>query len=272
MGSLRRVNGLGRDAVVARLRRAGCVFAEEEADLLIAETTDPARLERLLSRREAGEPLEPLLGWVDFCGLRIVVEPGVFVPRQRSRLLVRLAADRARSGSASGSGTGSGSVVVDLCCGSGAVGAAVAAAVPSAEVFAADVDPVAVHCATRNLPADRVFRGDLFAALPASLRGRLDVVVANAPYVPTDAIDLMPPEARLHEPAVALDGGPDGTDVHRRIATAAPDWLAPGGWLLVETGLDQARTTSAAFAAAGLTADTVHSDELDATVVLGRLG
>ena len=140
------------------------------------------------------------------------------------------------------------------------------------EVFAADLDSVAVHCARRNLPADRVFRGDLFAALPTSLRGRLDVVAANAPYVPTGAIDLMPPEARLHEPAAALDGGPDGTDVHRRIATAAPDWLAPGGWLLVETGADQARITSAAFSAAGLTATTVHSDELDATVVLGRLG
>lgn len=276
LGSLRRVDDLGRDAVAARLRRAGCVFAEEEADLLIAEAPDLAHRERLVSRREAGEPLEPLLGWVDFGGLRIVIEPGVFVPRQRSRLLVRLAADRVRAHLSSSPsfvpGSGSGPVVLDLCCGSGAVGAAVAAAVPSAEVFAADVDPVAVHCATRNLPADRVFRGDLFAALPTPLRGRLDVVVANAPYVPTDAIDLMPPEARLHEPAAALDGGPDGTDVHRRIAAAAPDWLAPGGWLLVETGAAQARTTSAAFTAAGLTARTVHSDELDATVVLGRLG
>lgn len=95
--------------------------------------------------------------------------------------------------------------------------------------------------------------------------------MANAPYVPTDAIGMMPPEARLHEPLVALDGGADGLDVQRRIAGEAPLWLAPGGHLLIETSIRQAPTTAALFGLAGLSVKVVHSDEFDATVVLGKL-
>jgi release factor glutamine methyltransferase len=117
-----------------------------------------------------------------------------------------------------------------------------------------------------------VVDGDLYEALPATLRGRIDVLVANAPYVPTDAIGLMPPEARLHEARVALDGGTDGLDVQRRIADAAPLWLAPGGHLLVETSEQQAATTVEIFAQSGLVARVTSSDELDGTVVVGTLG
>jgi release factor glutamine methyltransferase len=245
------------DALVTRLRAAGCVFAEDEAALLLAAGGD---VDALVERRVAGEPLEQVLGWAEFCGLRFAVEPGVFVPRQRSRLLVREAAGRAAPGA----------VVLDLCCGTGAVGAAVAAAVPGVELHAADVDPAAVRCARRNVPG-QVYEGDLYDALPAALRGRVDVLVCNAPYVPTGAIALMPPEARDHERRAALDGGADGVAVQRRVAAGAPGWLAPGGWLLVETSDRQAQVTRAAFTAAGLRAEVVADEELAGTVVLGRL-
>jgi release factor glutamine methyltransferase len=162
-------------------------------------------------------------------------------------------------------------VVVDLCCGSGALGAAFAAAVEPAELHAADVDPTAVGCARENIGAagGLVYEGDLFDPLPASLRGRIDILMANVPYVPSEAVGMMPPEARLHEPLVALDGGEDGLDVARRVAAAAPQWLAPGGHLLVETGGEQAPRIAEVFAAGGLQPRVSTSDELGATVVTG---
>ncbi|MGH3826090.1 MAG: putative protein N(5)-glutamine methyltransferase, partial [Pseudonocardiaceae bacterium] len=162
-------------------------------------------------------------------------------------------------------------VVVDLCCGSGAVGAALVAALDRVELHAVDIDLAAVRCARRNLvPAGgQVYVGDLYEPLPAALRGRVDVLVANAPYVPTGAIRLLPPEARIHEPWVALDGGADGVDVQRRVAAAAPPWLAPGGCLLVETSKRQSPQTVDTFARNGLRLRVASSDELNATVVIG---
>jgi release factor glutamine methyltransferase len=246
-------------AVVARLRAAGCVFAEDEARLLQAAAPDAVALRALVDRRVAGEPLEHLLGWARFRGLRIQVDPGVFVPRRRTEFLVSEAVRVCRPGA----------LVVDLCCGSGAVGAALLAEVPGIELHAADVDPAAVVCAGRNLPGRPVHLGDLFDALPAGLRGRVDVLVANVPYVPTDAIALTPPEARLHEPAVALDGGGDGLEVARRVLADAPSWLAAGGAVLFEAGEDQVPAALAAVAAAGLTASVAEDDDRGATVVLG---
>lgn len=246
-----------------RLRAAGCVFAEDEARLLIAAAGTAADLDAMVQRRVDGVPLEHILGWAEFRGLRIAVEPGVFVPRRRTEFLVDRAvaviADRQRA------------VVVDLCCGSGAVGVAVCAAVAGVELHATDVDPVAVGCARRNVvPAGgAVYQGDLYDPLPATLRGRVDVLAVNAPYVPTRAVATMPPEARVHEPRVALDGGPDGLDVQRRVIAQAPRWLAPGGHLLVETSRQQAPITVEAFAGAGLAPQVVTSDDLDATVVVG---
>jgi release factor glutamine methyltransferase len=159
--------------------------------------------------------------------------------------------------------------VVDLCCGSGAVGAAVRARSPGIDLHAADVDPVAVACARRNLPDAAVHEGDLFAALPAGLRERVDVLVANAPYVPTSAIALMPPEARDSEPAVALDGGDDGLVVLRRIVAGAPGWLAPGGAVLFESGTAQVPDAVAAVRTAGLAPLVVEDGERGATVVVG---
>ena len=248
------------ERVVARLRAAGCVFAEEEAALLGEAAVDAEHLDRLVDQRASGTPLEQILGWAEFCGLRVVVAPTVFVPRRRTELLVRLALEVVRPGD----------TVVDLGCGSGAIAAALLAARPDLEVHATDVDPAAVACARRNLPPERVHQGDLYDALPAGLRGRLAIVVANAPYVPTDAIATMPPEARDHEARVALDGGPDGLDVQRRLIAQAPDWLSPGGVLVVETSGSQAGGTTAEMAAAGLVAEIREEPMTGATAAVGR--
>jgi release factor glutamine methyltransferase len=245
--------------VVRALRSAGCVFAEDEAALLISAATSSTDLTALVERRVAGLPLEHVLGWADFCGLRVAVEPGVFVPRRRTEFLARQAAALCPPHA----------VVVDLCCGCGAIGAALVAAGDAIELFATDVDPAAVRCARRNLPAARVYSGDLYQPLPATIRGRVDILVANAPYVPSDAIELMPPEARLHEPRSALDGGADGLDVHRRVAAEAPEWLVPGGHLLIETSEQQAPVAVEMFTRAGLTARVAYSADLEAAVVIG---
>ena len=246
--------------IVSRLRAAGCVFAEDEARLLISAARTPAELDAMVDQRAAGQPLEQVLGWAEFCGLRITVAPGVFVPRRRTEFLVRQAVALARPGD----------VIVDLCCGAAAIGAALAAAVERAEVHAADVDPAAVRCARQNLPGGRVYQGDLYAPLPAGLRGRVAILAANVPYVPSEEIRFLPPEARTHEPRAALDGGADGLDVLRRVAAGAAGWLAPGGYLLSETGERQAALAGTALTAFGLTARVARSADLEATVVIGR--
>ncbi len=247
--------------VVSTLRAAGSVFAEDEARLILAEAQTPEQVVAMVEQRASGLPLEHVLGWVEFCGLRIVVEPGVFVPRRRTEHLVHQAAALLRSEA--------GSVVVDLCCGTGAVGVALAAAAPGVELYAADLDSAAVRCARRNLgPVGRVYEGDLFEPLPGSLRGRIDVLVTNVPYVPTAEIGLLPPEARVHESRVALDGGADGLDILRRVSAGAREWLAPGGHVLVETSEQQAPEALRVLAGAGLDPWVVSSDELNATVVV----
>ncbi|HTS97578.1 MAG TPA: putative protein N(5)-glutamine methyltransferase [Streptosporangiaceae bacterium] len=257
-----------RLAIVTRLRAAGCVYAEDEARLLIGEARTPADLAAMVDRRAAGQPLEVIVGWAGFCGLRIAVDPGVFVPRRRTEFLVRQAVALPLPLPLPAPGL---PVVVDLCCGSGAIGAAVAAALGPVELYAADLDPLAVACARRNLAGwgGLVYQGDLFEPLPAALLGRVGLLAANVPYIPTGEIGLLPAEARIHEPRVALDGGADGLDLVRRVAEAAPLWLAPGGHLLIETSERQAPATAGAFAEAGLTARAASCEELGATVVIG---
>src|ERR1700733_4755774 len=207
-------------AVVARLRAAGCVFAEDEARLLAAAAGSPAELDLLVERRADGLPLELVGGWAEFHGLRIFVDPGVFVPRRRSEFLVDTAVSLAR---------GPDPVIVDLCCGTGALGLAVAVA----------------------------------------LRGRVGILICNAPYVPSQEVAFLPPEARDYEPRGALDGGPDGLTVLRRVAAEAPGWLAAGGTLLVETSGQQAPAMTRAVTAGGLTARVSGCAEYGATVVTG---
>ncbi|MFI6099773.1 putative protein N(5)-glutamine methyltransferase [Lentzea sp. NPDC051213] len=242
-------------SIVDQLRAAGCVFAEVEADLLREAAADERHLADLVAQRVSGLPLEHVVGWAEFCGQRITVEPGVFVPRHRTELLVDLATELKPD------------IAVDMCCGSGAVGAVLQRRLPEAAVYAADIDPVATKCARKNLT--NVFEGDLFDALPHELQGRIDVVVANVPYVPTGDIQFMPAEARDYEARVALDGGTDGLEVMRRVAAQAVRWLRPGGHLLSETSERQAPEALTAFTAAGLQARLVTSE--DTTAAVGQL-
>jgi release factor glutamine methyltransferase len=261
-------------SIADTLRAAGCVFAEDEARLLMAAAATPDDLAAMVGRRAAGEPVEQVLGWAEFCGLRIAVEPGLFVPRRRTEFLVRLAAKLAMQAAASPDAEGP-LVVVDMCCGSGAIAAALASRLAPVlgqlDVHAADVDPVAVHCARGNLAGwgGHVHEGDMYEPLPSVLRGRVGLLTANAPYVPTTEVALMPPEARLYEPPVALDGGADGLRIQRKVAAGAAAWLAPGGHLLIETSERQAPQTAALVVGAHLHARVVSSEEFSATVVVG---
>lgn len=287
--------------VVSALRAAGCVFAEDEARLLLSEASSILELAEWVDRRVTGEPLEYILGWAEFCGLRIAVDPGVFVPRRRTGLLVSEAVTLLLEDLGTVGNTTQGraaevltappdppattgtprlpqspppaaGILVDLCCGSGAVGVAIASLVPGVELHAADIDPVAVSCGRRNVTrvGGQIYQGDLYSALPSKIRGCVRLLAVNAPYVPTGALQTMPPEARNYEPRISLDGGADGLDLHRRVIAEAAGWLASEGHLLIETSERQAAGTAAIMAAAGFAAQTVHSDELDGTVVIGR--
>ena len=247
---------------MAQLRAAGCVYAEDEAAVICSTTTDPIQLESMVRRRVAGEPLEYVVGWAEFCGLRLQVARGVFVPRRRSEFLAACAIELA----------GPGQVVLDLCCGVGALAAALDAAVDGLELHVADVDPFATTCACHNVPRARVHTGDLYSALPAELAGRVDLLVVNAPYVPTGEIRLMPPEARDHERRAALDGGADGLELHRRVAAGAAPWLAQGAHLLIETSARQVAGTAGILAAAGFRTSVRRDEELEATVVVASRG
>ncbi|MBM2621692.1 putative protein N(5)-glutamine methyltransferase [Actinoplanes sp. LDG1-06] len=239
---------------VARLRAAGCVFAEEEAAIIESAAPDLRTLDEMIERRAKGEPLEQVVGFADFAGVRVRLRPGVFVPRVRSELLVRLAAAHHPD------------LLVDLCCGSGALGLAVRRLRPHVELHAADLDPTATACARDNGIA-HVHEGDLYDALPHELQGRVDVLLANVPYVATAHIPLLPVEARDHEPAMALDGGEDGLDIFRRVTGSAPKWLAPGGVLLTEITEAQEQPAIEAVRRSGLDAEVIYDEDLEARVI-----
>jgi release factor glutamine methyltransferase len=217
--------------VIGRLTTAGCIAADEEAGMLTeAAGGDVRRLDAFVRRREAGEPVEWIVGWAPFCGLRVRVAPGVYVPRVQTEVLARRAsAMLAPDG-----------VAVDLATGSGAIAAVLTASRPRAQVVAPELDPAAAACARAN--GVTVFEGDLDEPLPSTYEGRVDVLTANVPYVPTGAIRLLPRDVQDHEPRLALDGGADGLDLVRRVLARAPRWLTPGtGRVLVEIGPDQAK-------------------------------
>jgi release factor glutamine methyltransferase len=254
--------------LVARLRAAGCVYAEDEAEILLEAARSAQELDTMVQRRVEGLPLEHIVGWAAFHGLRIKVAPGVFVPR--TEFLVVQAAQILRRLQRT-TGRGLNAVALDLCCGSGAIAAALGAEFPGLEIHAADIDQAAVECAAENL-ADLfggTYCGDLFAPLPPDLRGRIGIITANAPYVPTQDIAFMPQEARFFEPDAALNGGDDGLDIQRRIAADAPEWLRPGGHLIMETSPTQAAESVRILERNGFRASSVHSAVLDGTAVVG---
>lgn len=212
-------------AVVTRLHAAGCIAAEDEARELVAAAPGPDALEAALARREQGEPLAWITGGIVFCGRPLRVDPGVYVPRAQSEELACRAAGRLPDGGRA----------IDLCTGAGAIAAHMQAQVPTASVFAVDIDPAAVACAASN--GVRAVVGDLTE--PPAADGSFDVVTAVPPYVPTDELRLLPPDTTRHEPRMALDGGQDGLDVARRVVAAAARLLVPGGWMFIELGGSQ---------------------------------
>ncbi|HEV3227129.1 MAG TPA: HemK/PrmC family methyltransferase [Acidimicrobiales bacterium] len=228
---------LTRDRVVARLAAAGCVFAHEEAEELVAFAPDGAMLEAWVRRREDGEPLPWITGSVEFCGRRLHIEAGVYVPRRQTEELACRAEALLRS---------SDGRALDLCTGCGAIAAHLQAAVPSAHVVGVDLDPVAARCARRN-GVDAVI-GHADAPFAAH---SFDVVTAVPPYVPTGELRLLPADVLRYEPRAALDGGDDGLDLVRDVISSAARLLRPGGWVLIEIGGRQHELVRSTLATVG---------------------
>jgi release factor glutamine methyltransferase len=226
-----------RSSVLHRLAAAGCVAAEEEAEELLSAAPDQATLETWLSRREKGEPLAWITGALTFCGRRMNVSPGVYVPRLQSEELAYRAAGLLPDGG----------FAVDLCTGAGAVAAYLVDQVPTASVIGVDIDVPATVCARSN--GVWAVAGDLDTPLRGA--GQFDVVTAVAPYVPTSQLRLLPSDVQRYEPRRALGGGDDGLDLVRRVVAAASRLLRPGGWMLLELGGAQDQALAPALAASG---------------------
>ena len=241
---------LDRVSVTQRLTEAGCIAAFEEADELIqAAAGDAQLLDDLVSRRTNGEPIAWLTGAVTFCGITLFVAPGVYVPRWQTEPLARRAATLLPSSG----------VAVDLCTGVGAIAAVLAAAEPTAQVLATELDNDAVRCARRN--GVEVFEGYLDDPLPRQFEHRVDVMTAVVPYVPTDSLRLLPRDVQTFEPRLALDGGVDGTELLVEVARRSPRWLRPYGWLLLELGGDQAEPIGHLLQELGFEGLDVMADE-----------
>jgi release factor glutamine methyltransferase len=249
-------------SVTRALETAGCVAPGEEAvELIQAAHGDEGALARMLARRITGEPLAWITGSVDFCGLDVAVDPGVYVPRWQSEPLAMLAAELLPP-------TGLG---VDLCTGSGAIAMVMQTARPGARVVGTEIDSVAANCARRNGVV--VYEGDLDDALPAELASQIDVMVGVLPYVPSDAIQYLPRDVQHFEPRMALDGGEAGLALISTIVPRSPRWIRPGGWLALEIGSDQVAEVATMLTGSGyVDLDVLADEEGDPRGIYGRLG
>jgi release factor glutamine methyltransferase len=243
-----RTSTMRMGSIVERLASAGCVAPEEEARELQARVPDDRTLEDWLLRRERGEPLAWITGATTFCGRRIHVDPGVYVPRLQSEELARRAAALLPDGGRA----------VDLCTGCGAIAVTMSAVCPSATVVGVDLDPLAVANARRN--GVESVRADLGDALRSNT---FDVVTCVAPYVPTGALRLLPSDVLRYEPSLALDGGDEGLDVLRRVVVSAARLLRPAGWLLLEVGGSQDEGLESALDDSGFGTVETWVDEAD---------
>jgi release factor glutamine methyltransferase len=241
------------------LAGAGCVAADEEAEEIARRAHGQADAARMLARRLTGEPLEWITGRAHFCGLDLAIEPGVYVPRWQSEPLALKAAQLLPA-------TGQ---AVDVCTGAGAVALVLQTRRPGARVVATDTDPVAVRCARAN--GITVHQGDLDEPLPPALAGGVDVMTGVPPYVPHDALHLLPRDVQRFEPRKALDGGARGLEVLTTLVGRSPRWVRPGGWLLLEIGGDQVAAMTALMTAAGYRAiDVLVDEEGDPRGIRGR--
>lgn len=257
------------------LERAGLPTARQDGELLLADLLGVQRFDLyiesdrpvpasvgerylgLVRRRGAGEPLQQILGWEEFRGLRLRVTPDVLIPRPETELLVEWALELlACPGDLESPRGGEGRVAVDVGAGSGAIACALACALPRLRVVGVECSPKALSVAEENVNAlgagDRVrlLAGDLFEPL-RPLVGAVDLVIANPPYIPSGEVSKLPREVGEYEPRLALDGGPDGTAFHCRIIAEAPRCLKPGGWLLMEMGEGHAAALTEAMSDGG---------------------
>jgi release factor glutamine methyltransferase len=237
-------------ALAALLSGAGFVAGEEEASLLVAcAAGDDVLLDVLVGRRLTGEPLAWITGSVSFCGVKIGVAPGVYVPRRQSEPLARRAVARLPVDG----------VAIDLCTGSGAIAKVLATNRLRARVVASDLDERAVACAAAN--GVDAYCGDLFDPLPDALEGGVDVVVGVVPYVPTREMSLLQRDTIAFEATTAYDGGRDGTAILRRVLAGSPRFLRCGGALLLELGGEQADGLAAELERLGYVDVAVLADE-----------
>lgn len=258
--------------IAQRLRDHGVADSAKEAELIVSSLlrlsraqlcTSPAEvsaksiktIQQYAERRAAGEPIHYIIGHLEFMGLRIAVGPGVLIPRPETELLVeetikQLRSQKAEERQAQGRNVASSHVthnsspmtILDLCTGSGCVALSLAQAFPSAAVVGSDISPAALQYAKKNAAGNAIdtvmfIEGDLFAPFAGQ---KFTCIIANPPYIKTSDIQGLQSEIKLHEPLSALDGGQDGLDFYRRIVTEAPDFLKPGGVLIMELGHDQA--------------------------------
>ena len=256
----------------SRLAAAGVASPENDAGALLAHVlgisrgqltlvrsvtdAEVASYEQLVARRESREPLQHLTGTAGFRYIELQVGPGVFVPRPETELLAGWAVDRALE-------SGERPVVVDLCCGSGAIALSIAFEVPNAEVHAVELDPAANEWAERNLAASGVDLrlGDMADSFP-ELDGTVDVVACNPPYIPLEAWASVAPEARDHDPALALWSGEDGLDAIRVLESTAARLLRPGGWVGAEHADVQGGSAAQVFLESGRWTDVRDNPDL----------
>lgn len=249
------------DNLVRALRDAGCVFAEDEARLLRGAARNDRDLATLLQQRVAGAPIEQLVGSVEFCGLNLHVGAGMFVPRQRTRMLAELASGRVTE-------LPRRAVFLEVFGGVGPLASVVRAAAPDADVHVADIDGDALRYARLNVGHEAsIHVGSVFEGLPSGLRGHFDVIAGVPPYVPTTQEHLLPREAAEFEPAIALFGGDDGLEHVRRVLADVDEWLAPGGILLLEMHRGQGGVAAPEARASGYRAH-VHEGQDGQTAVL----
>ena len=254
------------------------IEAEELLNHVLGEEADPQqeigpkvrrKLDELVRRRAAGEPIPYIKGWTEFLGLELLVKPGVFVPRDSSEFLATQAIKRLRSRKKP--------VHIDLATGLGTIALAVADALPKATVCGTDLSQEAVKLARKNAKrlglAVMFLQGDLFGGVPKKLAGKVDVITLHPPYVAKNEIDDLPDEIKQWEPVHTLtDNSDDGLGLVRRAVQEAPRWLRKDGWLLMEVDPDRAKDVMPVYRSGGFKeVASTKGGELKVTrVIVGR--
>jgi len=258
-----------------KLSQAGVATARLDAEVLLShilnrdrawlithihdalDAGNSALFDDAIVRRAKREPLQHIIGKQEFWGLDFIVTPDVLIPRPETELVVESAVKTGRDITAP--------VIIDLCTGSGCIAISLATALPAARFFAVDISERALAIARENARghgvSDRVrfLEGDLFGPLDElDIRGRVDMIVSNPPYVRSAELDALQAEVRDYEPETALIAGPEGTEVHQRIISSAPEYLRQHGTLIMEMGIGQAEALAGMFK----TSDAYNSVEI----------